>query len=92
MVFSSDWIKFTGIDAYYHMRLVDNLVHNFPHLFSFDPYFIYPDGGGGGNILFFDWLLASIIWVIGLGAPTEHTIDVVSVYFPAILGGELAPW
>jgi len=86
-VFVGDWIKFTGIDAYYHMRLVDNLVHNFPHLFSFDPYFIYPDGGGGiGNIRFFDWLLASIIWVISLGSPTEHTIDVVSVYFPAVLG------
>ena len=25
-VFSGDWIKFTGVDAYYHMRLVDNLV------------------------------------------------------------------
>ena len=29
-VFSGDWIKFTGVDAYYHMHLVDNLVHNFP--------------------------------------------------------------
>ncbi|MBI3931731.1 MAG: oligosaccharyl transferase, archaeosortase A system-associated [Chloroflexi bacterium] len=85
-VFGSDWIKFTSNDAYYHMRLVDNLVHNFPHLSSFDPYSIYPDGGGPGNIRFFDWLLASIIWVIGWGAPTEHTIDVVGAYFPAVLG------
>ena len=29
-VFVGDWIKFTGNDAYYHMRIVDNLVHNFP--------------------------------------------------------------
>ncbi len=87
VIFAGDWIKFTGVDAYYHMRLVDNLVHNFPHLFSFDPYFIYPDGGGGiGSIYFFDWLLASIIWVIGLGSPTQQTIDMVSVYFPAVLG------
>ncbi len=85
-VFVGDWIKFTGNDAYYHMRLVDNLIHNFPHLFSFDPYLIYPDGGGIGNIRFFDWLLAGIIWVIGLGSPTEHTIDVVGVYYPAVLG------
>jgi len=69
------------------MRLVDNLVHNFPHSFSFDPYFIYPDGGGGiGNVRFFDWLLASIIWVIGLGSPTEHLVDVVGAFYPAILG------
>ena len=85
-VFSGDWIKFTGADAYYHMRLVDNLALNFPHLLSFDPYFIYPGGSGVGDIHFFDRLLAGIIWLIGLGSPTQHTIDVVSVYFPAVLG------
>jgi len=85
-VFSGDWIKFTGIDAYYHMHLVDNLVHNFPRLMGFDPYFIYPGGTGVGSISFFDWLLATIIWVIGLGSPTQHTVDVVGVYFPAVLG------
>jgi len=85
-VFSSDWIKFTGIDAYYHMHLVDNLVHNFPHHMRVDPYFIYPGITGVSNIRFFDWLLASIIWVIGLGSPTQHTIDMVGVYFPAVLG------
>ncbi len=85
-VFGSDWIKFTGADAYYHMRLVDNLVHNFPRLLSFDPYLIYPGGGSVGSIRFFDWLLASITWVIGLGSPTERTIDIVGVYFPAVLG------
>ena len=43
-VFSGEWIKFTAPDAYYHMRLVDNLVHNFPHLMSFDLYMTYPGG------------------------------------------------
>jgi len=85
-VFTGDWIKFTSIDAYYHMRLIDNLVHNFPHFISFDPYIIYPGGHGTGSIHFFDWLIAGIIWVIGLGSPTQHTVDVVGVYFPAVLG------
>ncbi len=85
-VFSGDWIKFTGVDAYYHMRIVDNLVHNFPHLSSFDPYMLYPAGGGPGRYPFFDYFLAGIIWLIGLGSPTQHTIDVVGVYFPAVLG------
>ena len=85
-VFSGDWIKFTSIDAYYHMRLVDNLAHNFPHFISFDPYIIYPGGHGTGSIHFFDWLIACVIWVIGLGSPTQHTVDVVGVYFPAVLG------
>ncbi|MBI4188500.1 MAG: oligosaccharyl transferase, archaeosortase A system-associated [Chloroflexi bacterium] len=85
-VFSGGWIKFTGNDAYYYMRLVDNLIHNFPHLTGFDPYAIYPDGSGVSNISFFGRLLAGITWAIGLGSPSEHLIDVVGVYFPAILG------
>ncbi|MDH5695326.1 MAG: oligosaccharyl transferase, archaeosortase A system-associated [Dehalococcoidia bacterium] len=85
-VFSGEWIKFTGVDAYFYMRIVDNLIHNFPHLNSFDPYMLYPSGAGIGGGLFFDYLLAGIIWLIGLGSPTQHTIDVVGVYFPAVLG------
>ncbi|MBA7624652.1 hypothetical protein ES703_32063 [subsurface metagenome] len=85
-VFGSDWIKFTSADAYYHMRVVDNLVHNFPHLIRLDPYLLSPYSVGVSSIHFFDWLLAAIIWVIGLGSPTQHTIDVIGVYFPAILG------
>ena len=57
-IMTGEWIKFSGADAYYHMRLVDNLVHNFPHLTAFDPYLIFPGGGGVGGIRFFDWLLS----------------------------------
>ena len=85
-VFVGDWIKFAGNDAYRHMFYVDNLVHNFPHLSSFNPCGIYPRGSEVGGFLFFDYLLAGIIWLIGLGSPTQHTIDVVGVYFPAVLG------
>ena len=86
-VFSGEWVKFTGVDAYWHMRIVDHLVHNFPHLDSFDPYMAYPGGGGTSYLFpFFDYLLASVIWLIGLGSPTEHTINTVGAYFPAVLG------
>ncbi len=85
-IFVGDWIKFSSADAYYHMRLVDNLVHNFPHHTSVDPYFLYPGATGAISIRFFGWLLATTSWIIGLGSPTQHTIDVVSVYFPAVLG------
>ncbi len=84
-IFSGEWVKFSSVDAYFHMRLVDSLVHNFPNLINFDPYLLYPSGMNLGNIQFFDWLLAGIIWVFGLGSPTQHTIDIISVYFPAVL-------
>jgi len=85
-IFVGDWIKFSGNDAYYHMRIVDNLVHNFPHLYSFDPYFIHPSGSGLGGYQFFQYFLAGITWLVGLGSPTQHTVDVVGAYFPTILG------
>jgi oligosaccharyl transferase (archaeosortase A-associated) len=85
-IFTGGWIKFSSIDAYYHMYLVDNMAHNFPHLTSFNPYFIYPDGVTIGGAHFFNWLLGGITWVVGLGSPSQYTVDVVGVYFPAILG------
>ena len=84
-VFGGEVTKFTSIDAYYHMRLVDNLAHNFPSLTGFDPYYIYPGGITTGGIHFFDWLIACVIWIIGLGSPTLNLVDTVGVYFPAVL-------
>ncbi|MFC2050910.1 oligosaccharyl transferase, archaeosortase A system-associated [Chloroflexota bacterium] len=85
-VFVGDWIKFTGADANFFMRFVDNLVHNFPHLNSFDPYMLYPGGGGPGSLTFFEYFIATVSWIVGLGSPSQHTVDVVGVYFPAVLG------
>ena len=84
-IFSGEWVKFSSVDAYFHMRLIDSLVHNFPSLINFDPYLLYPSGMNLDNIHFFDWLLAGIIWIFGLGSPTQHTIDFISAYFPAVL-------
>jgi len=87
VVFGGTITRFTGVDAYWHIRIIDNLAHNFPHLNSLDPYMLYP-GGGGTSIAnpFFDYLLAGIIWVIGLGSPTQHTVDMIAPYFPPVLG------
>jgi oligosaccharyl transferase (archaeosortase A-associated) len=84
-IFVGDWIKFASIDAYYHMRLIDNMAINFPNLTEFDPYFMYPAGTAVVGVHFFDWLLSFVIWVVGLGSPTQHTVNAVSVYFPAVL-------
>jgi oligosaccharyl transferase (archaeosortase A-associated) len=84
-VFNGEWVKYTSVDAYFHMRLVDNVVHNFPFLMNFDPYFSYPGGELISNTYFPDWLLAGIIWLFGLGSPTQNTTDTISVLFPAII-------
>ena len=84
-VFVGDWIKLTGIDAYFHMRLVDTMAHSFPHITYFDPYFIYPDGRFVGGMTFFAWFVSGIAWIVGLGSPSAHTIDMVGVYLPPVL-------
>jgi len=85
-VFVGSWVKMTGIDAYYYMRLVDNLVRNFPNLTEFDPYMQFPGGSGtGGAPDFFAYLMGGIIWLIGLGKPDQHMVDVIGVYIPPVL-------
>jgi len=84
-VFTSDGIAFTGNDAYYHMHLVQSLVNNFPHFPVVDPYLLF------GQLYeitpsFFQWLLGTVAWIFGLGSPSPHMVDVLGVYYPAILG------
>jgi oligosaccharyl transferase (archaeosortase A-associated) len=85
-VFSDGIVKFTGPDAYYHMRLVDNLVQHFPFRISFDPYTYFPHGTLELWPPFFDWLIAGIAWLVGLGSPSQQVVDTVGAWVPAILG------
>lgn len=85
-IFTDAGIRFSTVDAYYQMYIVDNLTHNFPNLTSSLPYLNYPNSMQTGAIHFFNWLLAAVIWIGSLGKPTLHTVDVVSVYYPAVLG------
>jgi len=85
-IFVNDWVWFRETDAYYHMRHIENLLHHFPYLNSFDPYMLYPGGAGAPPRPFFDLLIAGIILLVSHGAPAQHTIEVVGAYMPAILG------
>lgn len=85
-IFVNGSVWFKGTDPWYHMRLVDNLLHHFPHRISFDPYTFYPNGTTVPWLPMFDWLVAGVAWLVGLGSPTQHTVDVVGAYFPPFLG------
>jgi oligosaccharyl transferase (archaeosortase A-associated) len=84
-VFGDGWIKFTSNDAYYQLRIIDNMAQNFPHITAFDPYLILPGGGTYGGVHFLNWLVAFLAWVAGGGSPTQHTVDMVGMYLPAVL-------
>ncbi|MDY6916502.1 MAG: oligosaccharyl transferase, archaeosortase A system-associated [Chloroflexota bacterium] len=85
-VFGGDWVRFGMTDSWYHIRLAENLAQHFPQRIGFDPFTWYPFGQGVYFAPFFDLLLGLVIWVAGLGTPTQHTVEVVAAYFPAVLG------
>jgi len=85
-IFVGDEIKYASNDAYFYMRLVDNLSHHFPHLTQFDPYFLFPGGNTVTSLPTFHWITAIIAWIAGAGNPSQHMIDIIGVYLPAILG------
>ncbi|MFO7996679.1 MAG: STT3 domain-containing protein, partial [Dehalococcoidia bacterium] len=85
-VFVNGWIWFRETDAYYFMRHVENMVHNFPHFNAFDPYALYPGGGVGLYRPFFVFLIAGISRLVSIGPPTLHTMQVVGAVMPAVLG------
>ena len=85
-VFSDGSVWFKGADPWYHMRLVDNLVHHFPQRIWFDAYSNYPHGLVVPFPPFYGWLIAGAAWLIGLGHPSVHTVETVGAFTPAILG------
>jgi dolichyl-diphosphooligosaccharide--protein glycosyltransferase len=85
-VFTPEGVKFTANDAYYHMRLIDNLAHNFPKMTFYDQFYITPGMSTTVGAHFFDWMLAAITWVIGLGHPNESLVNMVGTYTPAVMG------
>jgi dolichyl-diphosphooligosaccharide--protein glycosyltransferase len=85
-VFGSGWVNFQGVDSWYHIRLIENLLQHFPQRITFDPYTFYPYGQEVFFAPFFDWMIAFTAWVAGLGSPDQYTIKTVAAYFPPVLG------
>ncbi|MGD0855515.1 MAG: oligosaccharyl transferase, archaeosortase A system-associated [Dehalococcoidia bacterium] len=86
-VFTANIIKLTGDDAYYYMRLVDNIVYNFPHLTPFDPYYLYPDGGNTGTFPdLWGYFIAFIAWLLNACRFSQQGIDTVAVFIPPVIG------
>lgn len=83
---SNGFVRFGGNDPWYHLRNVEVILHNFPHFPWFDAYTSYPHGYSQFFAPLFDMLLATIIWVIGLGNPSQDLINNVCAYYPAFLG------
>ncbi len=86
-VFISDtFVRFGGNDPWYHLRNIESIVHNYPHMLWFDAYTQYPSGGNQVFAPLFDYFLSTAIWIIGLGNPDQNMINIICAYNPVVLG------
>lgn len=81
-----DTIKFQSTDSPFYMRQLDNLLAHFPQTTTFDPYYLYPGGINYAPLPLFEWIIAFFAWIAGAGHPTQHTLDMVAILIPAIMG------
>jgi dolichyl-diphosphooligosaccharide--protein glycosyltransferase len=79
-------VEFKEVDPWYHMRLVDNMVHNFPLPLTYDVYSLYPDGAEVGFQPLLTWLIVAIGYVVSLGQPSTHTVELIGAFLPPIMG------
>lgn len=84
-VFLGDIVHFGGNDPWYHMMLAKSTVINFQRPW-FDPLTYFPHGTEIHFGPFMSWGIAGISYIVGLGHPSLHTVEVVGAFFPALLG------
>ena len=85
-VFGGSFVRFSGNDPWYNMRLVESTLSHFPHRINFDAYTYFPHGQYHPFAFLFDQILAFIVWGAGLGAPSQELMELIGAYYPAVLG------
>jgi len=85
-VFGGSFVRFAETDPWYHMRLVENLLHHFPRRIPYDPYMLFGNGQNVAVAPLFDLIVASAALVLGLGAPSPWLVEHVGAVMPAVLG------
>lgn len=85
-VFVGDKVIFSSeTDAWYHMMLAKGTVINLQRLW-FDPMTNFPNGTPLHFGPFLSWAITILSYIVGLGSPSMHTVEVVGAFMPAILG------
>jgi len=80
-------VYFSGNDPWYHYRMVSYTVQHWPETSPFDPWTYFPFGTHSSQFgTVFDQLMATAALVVGLGNPSDHTIRMVVLFAPAVLG------
>ena len=85
VVLGGNRVNFLESDSWYHVRLAESQVHNFPHRVTVDPY-AAPDGQYVAVAPLLDTIIATAAFVTqGRDASTEY-IERVAAFVPTIAG------
>jgi asparagine N-glycosylation enzyme membrane subunit Stt3 len=78
-------VNFLETDAWYHVRLAESQVRNFPHRVTLDPY-AAPDGQYVAVAPLLDTIIAAAAFVTGGRHASTGHIERVAAFAPAIIG------
>ncbi len=88
--FNGGIVGFAMDDSVFHMRLVENTIHFFPHRIFFDAFTLYPYGTQLHWGPLFDQTIAFFALLGGLitngGIPSQTLIDTIGAFYPAVMG------
>ncbi len=82
---AENFVRFSENDPWYHLRNIESILSNYPHFLWYDAYTKYPTGTNQVFVPLFDWSLATIVWILGLGNPSQELTQTVCAYYPAFL-------
>jgi len=85
LVFTPTHVNLLETDAWYHLRVIENLVSQFPHRLQIDPYALSVPLYLKVPPLF-DWLVAGLALIVGAGHPSDALVKTVTVFVPPVLG------
>ena len=84
--FTGGIIAFSSDDAVFHMRLVENLVTNFPKKIWYEVFTLYPTGRYLHFGPLWTYMIATTSLILGGGSPGLELTQTVGAYFPAVFG------
>jgi dolichyl-diphosphooligosaccharide--protein glycosyltransferase len=79
-------IRFGGNDPWYHMRIVEYILHNYPHSLTYDAFTEFPYGHFQHYGPLYDHTIAFVSLIFGFGQPSTQLVNTVGAYFPTVLG------
>jgi dolichyl-diphosphooligosaccharide--protein glycosyltransferase len=80
-------IYYSGNDAWYHLRQVKYSVRNWPETMPFEVWTNFPTGTSVSQFgTIYDQTVATVALVVGLGSPSQRTIEIVHLFAPAVVG------